>query len=248
VDRNVDVRTPESIDFTYELAGLGSRFLALIIDMVLQVVVLVAIFAGILFLASKAPQSAGKVAAAAGADADKIAAAVAIAIVSIIVFTIFFGYFIIFELFWNGQSPGKRVLGIRVVRDGGFPVDFGASLVRNIIRIGELSLGFYALSAIAAVFSPENKRLGDLAAGTIVVRDERLALPDALRKEPTPAYAATLYLSGSERELIKRFLDRRDALDTQRRRELAAQLAARVRERVPPELQRLDDEPLLERL
>ena len=58
-----------------------------------------------------------------------------------VVFAIFFGYFIIFEAFWNGQTPGKTLLGMRVVRDGGFPIDFGAALVRNLVRVGELSLG-----------------------------------------------------------------------------------------------------------
>lgn len=136
------------------------------------------------------------------------------------------------------------------MRDGGYPVDFGASLVRNLIRIGELMLGTYALSAIAMMLSPENKRLGDIAAGTIVVRDARLRLSDVLRDEvrPEPVYSATRYLSGDERSLIKRFLERRDELTPERRRALAAQLAGRVRERVPAELQELEDEPLLERL
>jgi hypothetical protein len=180
--------------------------------------------------------------------AEKIAGAVAVALVVAIVFIIFFGYFIIFETFANGQTPGKRVLGIRAVRDGGYPIDFGATLVRNLIRVGELTFGFYALSAISMLVSPENKRLGDLAAGTIVVRDSRLAMPSALRAAPEPQYSATRYLSGDERSLIRRFLDRRDSLTPQRRRELAAQLAGRIRDRVPPELQRLEDESLLERL
>ena len=88
---------------------------------------------------------------------------------------LFFGYFIIFEALWNGQTPGKKALGIRVVRDGGYAIDFGASLVRNLIRVGELLIGTYTLSAVAMLLSPENKRLGDIAAGTIVVRDARLA-------------------------------------------------------------------------
>src|SRR6202035_1946388 len=85
-------------------------------------------------------------------------------------FALFFGYFIAFELLWNGQSPGKRLLGLRVLRDGGFPVDAGASVIRNLVRILEAGLGFYAISAVVTLLSPENKRLGDFAAGTIVVR------------------------------------------------------------------------------
>ncbi|MBV9271246.1 MAG: RDD family protein, partial [Candidatus Eremiobacteraeota bacterium] len=76
-----------------------------------------------------------------------------------------------FEALWQGQTPGKKLLGIRAMRDGGIPIDFTSALVRNLIRVGEASLGFYALSAISTLLSPENKRLGDYAAGTIVVRD-----------------------------------------------------------------------------
>jgi hypothetical protein len=160
-----------------------------------------------------------------------------------------FGYFIVFEALWNGQTPGKRLLGLRVVRDGGYPIDFGASLIRNLIRVGEQIVGYYILATISALISPENKRLGDLAAGTIVVRDARLVEPrDLSQRLPEPVYAATAYLDGDERAIVKRFMERRDALSTERRRELAARLAARARSRVPAELAALDDEALLERL
>lgn len=164
-------------------------------------------------------------------------------------FVVFFGYFIVFEALWNGQTPGKKLLGIRVVRDGGYPIDFGASLIRNLIRVGEQLVFYYLIAAISALLSSENKRIGDVAAGTIVVRDARLAEPRALLVgDAEPAYAATAYLDGDERALIKRFLTRRDALTAERRSELAAQIAGRIRDRVPPELARLDDESLLERL
>jgi hypothetical protein len=136
-----------------------------------------------------------------------------------------------------------------VVRDGGYPIDFGASLIRNLIRVGEALVGYYILAAISALISPENKRLGDLAAGTIVVRDAGLAAPRSLgARDEEPTYASTAYLTGEERALIKRFLERRDTLSPDRRKVLAAHLAARVRERVPADLAGLEDEPLLERL
>ena len=244
MDRNVDVRTPESIAFRYELAGLGSRFLALVLDMLLQVGVFAALVTGLGLAASRIETTKHAV----PPELQRYADAIAVAIVVFVIFMLFFGYFIVFETFWNGQTPGKRALGIRTVRDGGYPVDFGAALVRNLIRVGELGLGFYAVSAISMLVSPENKRFGDIAAGTIVVRDARLAMPKRLVAQPEPEYGATRYLSGEERALVRRFLDRRDALTPQRRHELAALLANRVRERVPPELQRLGDEPLLERL
>jgi uncharacterized RDD family membrane protein YckC len=246
MDRDIDVRTPESIEFTYALAGLGSRFLAWFVDFAIQLCIIVAIFFGALFAFAKLPSN-GVVSDSAAA---KLGAAILIAIIVIVLFTILFGYFIAFEAFWNGQTPGKKLLGIRVVRDGGYPIDFGASLIRNLIRVAELLIGLYALSAISATISPENKRLGDIAAGTIVVRDARLAIPtlDVLRRGAEPVYGATAFLSGDERALIKRFLDRRDELNAAKRQELAAQLAGRVRARVPADMQRLPDEALLERL
>jgi uncharacterized RDD family membrane protein YckC len=245
VDRTLEVRTPESIAFNYELAGLGSRFLALTVDQAIQILVLVAIFGGIVLAASRATATRH----APAPTADKVTESLAVALLVIIVFVVLFGYFIVFEAVWNGQTPGKRLVGIRVVRDGGYPIDFGASLIRNLIRVGEQLLGFYIIAAISAVISPENKRLGDLAAGTIVVRDARLATPRTLaERHDEPVYAPTAYLTGEERALIKRFLGRRDALSTDRRNELAAQLAARIRDRVPADLARLDDESLLERL
>jgi uncharacterized RDD family membrane protein YckC len=243
VDRTLEVRTPESIAFNYELAGLGSRFLALVVDQAIQIATLILIFGSVFLALSRT------VAVRHAPTPDKYAMSLAVASIVAIAFAILFGYFIVFEALWNGQTPGKKLVGIRVVRDGGYPIDFGASLIRNLIRVGEQLIGYYLFAAISALISPENKRLGDLAAGTIVVRDARLATPQSVtQRESEPAYASTAYLTGEERALIKRFLERRDQLSTDRREELAAQLAARVRDRVPPELARLDDESLLERL
>lgn len=242
MDRTLDIRTPESIELRYELAGIGSRFLAVAIDLVLQLIVLVLITWGFYWLGSHAPKNTHA--------PDSLASNLAIALIIFIVFVVFFGYFILFEAFWNGQTPGKKALGIRVVRDGGYPIDFTASLVRNLIRIGEMGLGFYAIACVVAVFSPMNKRIGDLAAGTVVVREAKMESPTAFLKEmrEEPVYASTAYVSGEERALIKRFLERRDALSPQRRAQLAEQIAERIRPRVPIEMQTLDAEALLERL
>jgi uncharacterized RDD family membrane protein YckC len=249
MDRELDVRTPESISFRYELAGLGSRFLALSVDQLIQIAILIAIVLGLAWAGSGLHPSRG----AAASGLEKSAEATLIALVVGVIFLIFFGYFIVFEALWSGQTPGKRLLGLRVVRDGGYPIDFGASLVRNLIRVGEFVFGYYALAAISTLLSPENKRLGDIAAGTIVVRDSKRSTLTLERLEQDLAqseivYAATRYLDGDERALVKRFLERRDALTPQRRRELAAQIAARIRPRLPQELQALEDEVLLERL
>jgi len=115
VDRTLEVRTPESIAFSYELAGLGSRFLALVVDQAIQIAVLAAIFGGIVLAASRAAPTH----ASSAVVSDKVATSIAIAIVIAIIFVVLFGYFIVFEAAWNGQTPGKKLLGLRVVRDGG---------------------------------------------------------------------------------------------------------------------------------
>jgi uncharacterized RDD family membrane protein YckC len=238
MDRTLEVRTPESIAFSYELAGVGSRFLAVSIDLTIQLALLLLLFWAVASTHVRAPRVGGHF-----AYNLWLAGWVAL------LFLIFYGYFVFFETLWGGQTPGKRVLGIRVVRDGGYPVDFMASLIRNLIRVGEMALGFYAVSAVVAVLSPMNKRIGDLAAGTIVIRESRMESPEQLLREVAePVYAATAYVSGDERALIRRFLERRTDLVPERRAALAHQLAERVRPRVGPEMQRLADEDLLERL
>ncbi len=240
MDRSIEVRTPESVAFSYQLAGLGSRFLAVVADGFLQAALVVALFFALISLAAHAPRGGA-------AHSGDLLGSIAIAVFLFVLFMILFGYFIVFEAFWNGQTPGKRLLGIRVVRDGGYPIDFSASLVRNLIRIVESSIGFYFISAVCALASSENKRVGDFAAGTIVVRDSRVDAPPVPLGEQTQ-YAATSLVGGEERALVHQFLERRATLPWERRVELAEQLARRIRPRVGPELARLDDESLLERL
>jgi uncharacterized RDD family membrane protein YckC len=234
VEETIEVTTAENVAFSYALAGLGSRFLAVLLDLMIQlaiaavVALILALFGFFTLLGHKSGQ------------------AIALSIGIVLFFAIFYAYFVFFEAD-DGRTPGKRLIGIRVVRDGGFPLDIGAAVVRNLVRVGELLLGYYAIAAVSTILSSENKRLGDFAAGTLVVRDAALGLP-AERAAGEPVYGATRYLSGDERALVARFLERRDALSDVRRVELAAQIAARVRDRLPPEMQAYEDEALLERL
>ncbi len=200
MDRTLSVQTPESIAFSYELAGIGSRFLALVIDMLIQGVIFAAIVWGLTMLSAGTGPVRGI-----AAPTTKVAESFAIAIVSALVFIVFFGYFILFEAFWNGRTPGKALMGLRVVRDGGYPLDFTSSVIRNLIRIGELALGFYAISAIACVVSPENKRLGDMAAGTIVVRDSPIAELAMLVAASNDA-PRSMMLTQSEHAIIDQFV------------------------------------------
>jgi uncharacterized RDD family membrane protein YckC len=237
MERSVDVRTGEAVAIRYELAGLGSRFLAVSVDMLAQFALVILI----LIAMSAASEPLRRAGAALGSNAQ----AWAIAFLVLLFFLIFFGWFAIFEAWWSGRTPGKRALGLRVVRDGGFPLDPGAAVIRNLVRIVELFLGFYLLSAASALISKENKRLGDLAAGTIVVRDRADPIPDlgAYLARPVPADTG---LADADRVLIERFLARRPTLDRIARIRLAEQIAARVRPTLRADYRHLGDEELLE--
>ncbi len=180
-----------------------------------------------------------------GASEVRALQSLAVAAIVAIVFTVFFGYFILLEALCEGQTPGKKVLGIRVVRDGGYPLDFGSSLIRNVVRIGEMLAGFYALGAVSALLSQENKRLGDHAAGTIVVRDSRALSAAELRSAQSGGFQL---LDQRERALIERFAARRDGMDPARRASMAAQIANLVRPRLSRDLQLLPDEEVVSRL
>jgi uncharacterized RDD family membrane protein YckC len=175
---------------------------------------------------------------------SKLGSALVIALLAIATFGLFFGYFIVFELAWNGQSPGKRLLGLRVIRDGGFPVDAGASVIRNLVRIVEASLGFYAISAFVTLLSPENKRLGDFAAGTIVVRDNAAAIPTLVTLGEDDG--ANDGLDPQDRALIAEYLARRQSLDAVAASEIAAAIATRIRPKLRASFHYLDDQLLIE--
>jgi len=235
VERRVEVRTGEAVAFAYELAGLGSRFLAVFVDMFAQTVTMIAL---VILIGVTTPGFMRWV-------SPKAYTSASVAILAAASFLITTGWFVLFEMYWGGRTPGKRLLGIRTVRDGGFPLDPGASIIRNVVRNVEFALGFYAVSAVVALLSSENKRLGDLAAGTIVVRERTRAPIDLDAYLATPARSDT-GLRDDDRVLIERFLARRRELDPAARARLAHQIAARIRPTLRASYNNLDDESLLD--
>jgi len=250
LERNVSVRTPESIAFYYELAGLGSRFLAVAIDLIIQTVAAISI----LLIDVWAAPGAGAIASALGMRSTTMEA-IQVAIVVIIMFLLYFGYFVAFETLWNGQTPGKRLIGIRVVRDGGYPVTFMDSVIRNLIRIIEALL-VYVPSIISALASSQNKRLGDLAAGTIVVRDRAFEVTDASRwmsgddaaQAPAPLIPGVERISDDEIALAERYVSRSHLLDPRAAHETAYRIAAALRPKLGPEASEYTDHDLLVRI
>jgi uncharacterized RDD family membrane protein YckC len=223
VPREVTVVTPENIPLHLELAGLGSRFGALLVDLAIQAVTLlvVLIVAGIV---AAFTQSFWGTAAGRALSGWVTAGAILLA------FIILFGYFILFETVWNGQTPGKKIFNLRVVRDGGYPLTFLASATRNLVRLADFLPVAFAAGALSVFFHAQYKRLGDLAAGTLVVKERPVfslmpfgaaVAPGAAAAGPQAGgeAAATLARAGirhpsdeltrDEQDLLRRFARRR---------------------------------------
>ena len=137
VDRTVEVRTPESIAFSDELAGLGSRFLALVGDQAFSSQPWAPYLPESFSRHRVCPSTSHP-----PTQPRSSAKASPLRLIITVAFAVLFGYLILSEAIWTRQLPGKRLLGLRVVRDGGYPIDFGASLIRNLIRVGEALLGY----------------------------------------------------------------------------------------------------------
>ncbi len=158
--RQLTIITPENIPVTVELAGIGTRFGALLID----ILVMVAIYLFFVMMASIGGMLLSW----------SFAGALVQPLLILFGFAVLFGYSIFFETFWNGQTPGKRFFGLRVLRDGGFPVDFYSVATRNLMRIADFLPVAFAAGALAVFFHREYKRLGDMVAGTVVVKEREV--------------------------------------------------------------------------
>jgi uncharacterized RDD family membrane protein YckC len=240
MERTARIVTGESVAFEYELAGLGSRFIAMLVDLAIQVTTLVVVVLVFAYIGS-VDFGTGTIQ---HVPVSKIAQAVVYSVILIFVFFLFFGYFIVLE--WRfARTPGKALLGLRVVRDGGFPLDFTGAVVRNVVRIIEFSIGFYTLSAISALLSPFNRRLGDYAAGTLVVRDNRFERSEIPEYREPPQRSIASDLDPAQRELILQYATRRANFTTTSRDALASRIAAAVRPKLPASFDHLSDDDLL---
>jgi len=231
MDDRYTIDTPENIEFAYDIAGIGSRFLAAIIDTLV-------IGAALALL--------GIVVGVAGARTgltSGMASSVIAAIGALLSFLILWGYYIVFELVWNGQSVGKRAIGLRVVREGGRPITFVSSAIRNLIRIVDFLPAFYGIGVIAMFIDRRARRLGDLAGGTLVVKERRgvtlesLAAATIAPPQPgVPLQSPTLpniqLLNDQDYNLVQEFLRRRGELGREPRLRLGAQLASGLQTRL----------------
>lgn len=153
------VETPENIELRHPLAGFGPRFLALVVDSLLQGVALVLVLIMAIAIA---------VAASAGSEGGAV---LMLIIMLAGVILVLLGYFVIFEVIWNGQTPGKRVTGIRVIKRGGLPLTFTDSLLRNLVRLVDYFPSYGLIGLVSFFVTRNQQRLGDLVADTVVVRE-----------------------------------------------------------------------------
>ncbi|HET6150989.1 MAG TPA: RDD family protein [Polyangia bacterium] len=229
LDDVATVETPEQIELALPLAGVGSRALAFILDFLIQLIpisiaMVVVVVTNSITLINKTEKG--------DVVQDVRPSVMAAAVFSVIVFVTNFLYFTFFDLVSGGQSPGKRALKLRVVRDGGLAVDARSSLIRNLVRTVDMLPGFYVLGLISIFVSREHKRIGDLAGGTLVIRDRAEAVGDlSALVSPRPALLAqgpagsAPALSGPDRALLHDYLERRDKLPEEARHRVARQIA-----------------------
>jgi uncharacterized RDD family membrane protein YckC len=228
------IETPESVSFGYDVAGIGSRFMAAMVDSLLIVIMQVLVLLVTLAVLSASPDDLFS-----GELGVWIAAAL-----GLLAFALFWGYYLFFEMVWNGQSPGKRWVGLRVIKDTGAPISLVDSAIRNLVRLIDFLPAYYGVGVIVMFFNDQARRLGDYAAGTLVVRERKDVSLDSLAvvpqsqqrpEAPEASLPGLENLTAEDYDLIVRFLKRRHGLAN--RRQLAVKLAAGIQARMglPPQ-------------
>lgn len=232
VDGQMEVLAPESVLIQYELAGLGSRFVACFWDTLIQAFLIIS---GTVVLAAV---SDGPLLEPGTINPFHSAAGAAMVLYTSIVT---FGYHILFETIWNGQTPGKRWMKLRVRKDGGYGIGFTDSVIRNLVRIVDFLPYLYGLGGLVLLFSKQGKRLGDFAAGTVVVKERSARMPDDRAHtfveplDPETQRKVELsagLLSKEEVGTLREFLRRWPELESQRADAIAAKLYVHVAGRI----------------
>ncbi len=237
------IETPERVPLHFALASIGNRFIACAIDHTIQAIaiaVMVIAFTMVANLVSLEGQLA---------SAPKWVYAVLV----VVLFVLVSGYFAVFEWLWNGQTPGKRWLKLRVIREDGRPVTFFEAAVRNLLRNFDIMPApFYSVGLISVFASSRDQRIGDMVAGTVVVRERETEAPafaqvfaspvsdPALRRSfpPVPFTANVNDLTESEIEVVETFLRRRWDLKDVPRQWMAWRVAMPLLYKLRPEYDR----------
>jgi uncharacterized RDD family membrane protein YckC len=226
------IETPERVPLHFALASIGNRFLACAFDHALQTLAITVLYF-VLTLFGNMFSIGGM------AGASKWA----LALLIIFGFIIWSSYFILFEWLWNGQTPGKRWLKLRVIREDGRPITFWEAAVRNLLRIFDIMpFPFYSIGLISVFVSTRDQRVGDLVAGSVVVRERETEAPTfnqvfdspvsdtALRRsfKPVQFTAETGSITEPEIEVVEAFLRRRYDLPDHARMWMAWRVATPI--------------------
>lgn len=214
VSTSLPIETPEGITFEYELASLSSRCWAFLIDLAIRAGVLLVVGMSMVALGPLAKAGAG--------------------VWMLVYFVLEWGYYVVFEVAMNGQSVGKRALSLRVVKVQGNPIGFFDSLLRNLLRGADILPGSYAVGVISVLATRRFQRLGDLAAGTIVIQEKRTWFAGkAPHVDPRLAQGGHrgVVLSNRERRMLEEFVLRKDRLHPERCEQIAQILAEPYRRR-----------------
>ena len=238
------IQTPEQVGFQYVLAGLGTRANAFILDTAIRGLLILFIFVVVFSISHWLPRLV---------PTDLLKAIpknwfLALAILAYGVIDL--GYFLIFEALWGGQTPGKRYQKLRVIRADGQPIGWLESALRNILRAVDMFAGFYPIGLVVMFLSPRSQRIGDYAAGTVVIRERAYQVSisgvsiSGTSLHPAPEEGSGIGAPGAERgldieqyvsrleprqyEILRSFLQRRESMDPNHRKEIARVLCARL--------------------
>lgn len=214
------IDTPEQIALELPLAGIGSRFLALTLDTLIQAgLYLITALVFVLILP-------------AGSFLTIIPTTLGPALAIFVGFAVYWGYFAFFEAIWKGQTPGKRYVGIRVIKESGRPISVFESVGRNLMRAVDVLPGFYGVGLVCMLCNPQSRRLGDYVAGTVVVHErptEDVRPNWSVSDHANESAPALTKVTPEELILIETYLSRRSELDKYVRLNTAFQIADRVK-------------------
>ena len=253
LDDELIIETPERVELHYILANVGNRFLAAALDHLIQAALIL-----LILLLGYLAGGAGRLGVL-PSDGNWAAAVVVLAL-----FSIYWGYFVVFETLWNGQTPGKRIMRLRVVREDGRPVRFYEVFVRNVLRVAldmQPALS-YAIGVVSIIFSARSKRIGDFVAGTVVVKEratEAPALDDIIKLSEfderrtrsalvAPFNADTRTLTDREMRAVETFLKRRYELPEPNRSAVASRIAQSLSAKLGVATDHLPPETILEEI
>ena len=242
------IETPERVPLAFALASIGNRFLAVAIDHAIQYLGILLIAIVFLFAAGVFTSDDPTFIDDLGAETPKWI----IAVMIIVVFALFTGYFAFFEWLWDGQTPGKRLMKLRVIREDGRPITLWEAIARNLLRIFDAIPGFaipiYSVGLIVVFLNSRDQRVGDMFAGTVVIRERTDEAPTFAETFSNPVADAAFRrvqqrtafdsnissITESEIELVESFLRRRWDLTDRQRIWMAWRIALPIMFRLKP--------------